>query len=89
MALAQIEERLGGLRARFEQLETNLLRGRDEIDRVERHDDVLQTRRMESALAMLRAGEITAQNFSEKDLSERSIAELTACRIKIGSVEST
>jgi chromosome segregation protein len=80
VALAQMEERLGSLRAQFHGLEGDLRRGRDEIDRVERHELVLQARLVEIALAMLRAGAALAQSYSEKETSEHAIAELSAAR---------
>src|SRR5262249_9466336 len=54
VALAQMEERFIGLQERFEQLEADLRRGREEGERVGRHEAVLENRLTDCRLAVLR-----------------------------------
>jgi len=75
VALAQMEERLAGLSARFEQIEADLRRGRDENHRVERHESVLSARLDECLLNILRTSAEQAALYHGKELLEREIAE--------------
>ena len=76
VALAQMDERLAGLRSRFEQIETDLSRGREESYRVERHEAVLYARLIECQLARLRTSADLATLHSAKEIHEREMAEL-------------
>jgi chromosome segregation protein len=80
VALAQMEERLAGLRARFERFETDLNRGRDESYRVERHASVLEARHTECQLARLHAAADLASLHLLKERSEFEIADATEHR---------
>ena len=75
VALAQMEERLTGLRTRFDQIEADLQRGRDESHRIERHAGILQARSVESQLAILRTSAELAMHHLGKETLEREIGE--------------
>ena len=80
IALAQMEERLTGLRSRFEQIEADLQRGRDESQRIERHEGVLGARLVESQLTVLRTSAELATLHLEKEDLERAIVETSLRR---------
>ncbi len=80
VALAQMEERFAGLRTRFEQIEADLHRGRDESHRVERHEGVLRARLVECQLARLHASAELATLHHRKEEHEREIADATERR---------
>jgi chromosome segregation protein len=76
VAFAHMDERLSSLRARFEQIETDLRRGRDENYRVERHEGVLRARFVECQLTRLATSAELASLHELKERLEREIAEL-------------
>jgi chromosome segregation protein len=80
IALAQMEERLSGLSARFEQIQADLRRGRDESHRVERHEAVLEARTADSLLAILRTTAELASLHHAKESLERELADLARRR---------
>jgi chromosome segregation protein len=80
IALAQMEERLSGLSARFEQIQADLRRGRDESHRVERHEAVLEARATDSLLAILRTTAELASLHHAKESLERELADLARRR---------
>jgi chromosome segregation protein len=80
IAFAQIDERLGALTERFEQLQADLARGRGELSRIERHEEVLHGRLTECRLAMLAASAGLAEAYRAKEHYERQSAELSEQR---------
>ena len=75
VAYAQTDERLAGLRASFERIESDLNRGREESHRVERHEIVLRARLTECQLSMLRSSAELAFLHHVKEQLERETAE--------------
>ncbi|MCE9533654.1 MAG: hypothetical protein K8T89_21385, partial [Planctomycetes bacterium] len=80
VALAQMEERLAGLRTRFERIEADLRRGREESQRVERHEHVLDNRLTECRLNQLTASAELALWHHRKEELERQIADFSRQR---------
>jgi len=80
IAFAQIDERLGALMERFEQLQADLARGRGELSRIERHEEVLHGRLTECRLAMLTASAGLAEGYRAKEQYERHSAGLSEQR---------
>jgi chromosome segregation protein len=75
VALAQMEERFIGLQERFEQLEADLRRGREEGERVGRHEAVLENRLTDCRLTLLRTSADLANLHCAKEKIETAIAE--------------
>jgi len=72
VALAQMEERLTALRARYDQVEADLRRGREESLRVERHEAVIEARSTECLLSWLRASaELATWQHRKEELERR------------------
>ena len=80
VAFAQVEERLNALRARFEQIEADLRRGREESFRVDRHEQVLHARQVECQAARLKAGAELAMLHHHLEQCERESNDLTERR---------
>jgi chromosome segregation protein len=80
VSLAKMEERLTGLRARFEQIESDLRRGSEESHRVERHEGVLQARFVECQLTVLQTSAEVALLHHFKENHDREIAQMSVRR---------
>src|SRR5262249_35443241 len=75
VALAQVEERLQGMRARHERLEDDLRQGESEGQRAQRRVSGLQARLGESERTRLQAGANLADACLRKESAERHLAE--------------
>jgi len=80
VALAETVQRLTGLREAQQRLETDLARGRSEVERVEHHEAVLIARRIESDLASLRASAGLADAFHTLEGLESGVLNFSAQR---------
>jgi chromosome segregation protein len=80
VALGKIEERLTGLRARHQQLQTDLDQRRQERRQGEQHLMAARTRLDESQRTMLQASSALARWYLQKETAERRVAELAAER---------
>jgi chromosome segregation protein len=74
--MAQLDERLAGLRMRYDQLDADLRRGRDEGHRVGRHENVLSARNVECQLMQLRTSAELAGLYLDKEVLEQEIEAL-------------
>jgi chromosome segregation protein len=81
VALAETVQRLTSLREAHQRLEADLDRGRNEQDRLARHESVLGERLDEIELACLRAGSMLAEAFNAKEALERQIADAVQQRV--------
>lgn len=80
VALAEITQRLTGLREAHQKLMSDLARGQFEAGRLERHETVLLNRLTESELAALRASAGLAEAFRAKEAFEHVVHEQSAQR---------
>ncbi len=80
VTFAQMEERLHSSRMRFQQIEVDLRRGREESDRVQRHEAIMRARLLECRLTQLRASAELASLHHLKESLERTIAEWSGRR---------
>ena len=80
VALAEVAQRLTGLKEAAEKLAADLARGRGEAMRVERHQHVLAGRLNDAMLAALRATADLAAAFLAKEGAERRLADWSTRR---------
>jgi len=83
VALAKIEERLTALRAKHQQIQTDLEERRQERLKSEQHLAAAQSRLEESRLTMLRASSVLAQCYLQKESAEHRIGELASDRDRV------
>ncbi|HEV3204719.1 MAG TPA: chromosome segregation protein SMC [Gemmataceae bacterium] len=83
VAMAKIEERVTGLRAKHLQIQTDLAERRQERLQGEHHLAGAQARLEESQLTMLRASSALAQWYLQKENAEHRITALTGERDRV------
>ncbi len=79
-ALAQVDERLKGLRARHEQTATDLGQRRQEREQAAQHVAGTRARLLESQRTMLNASSALARWYLDKEAAERCLVEVGAER---------
>ncbi len=75
VALAQVEERLTALRARHEQLETDLHQRRQEREQTDRQQAATLARQQENQRTLLEASSALAVCYLRKEAAERQLAD--------------
>jgi chromosome segregation protein len=83
VALAQVEERLTALRARHEQIESDLRQRLQEREQTERQQAATFTRQRENQRTLLESSSALAVWYLRKEASERQLAEWTGARANI------
>jgi chromosome segregation protein len=82
VALAQIEERLSGLRGQFERLESDLAQRETEARQAERRLRAAEERRQETERALLEASMRVAHGYRRKESAERALTGLSRERTR-------
>jgi chromosome segregation protein len=83
VALAQVEERLTALRARHEQLETDLAQRQQECERTERQRIETLARQRDNQQTLLDASSALAIWYLRKEAAEQKLAEWTRQRARV------